>query len=66
MPDHAVPIIRCPYCSVANVFRPMVERVEGWFRCDDCGHNMMPLDPEFRSACLRCDASQSQTFPDVL
>jgi hypothetical protein len=66
MPNRAEPIIRCPYCSVADVFRPMAERVEGCFRCDRCGHNAMPLDPDFRCACSKCDASQSQTFPDSL
>jgi hypothetical protein len=45
------PIIRCPYCNVGNVFRPMLERIEGWFRCDICGHNAMPLDSEFTCAC---------------
>jgi hypothetical protein len=60
------PIIRCLYCNLGNVFRPMVERVEGWFRCDICGHNTMPLDPEFTCACSKCDASQSHTFLDSL
>lgn len=59
-------IIRCLYCNVGNVFRPMVERVEGWFRCDICGHNAMPLDPDFTCACSKCDASQSHTFLDSL
>jgi hypothetical protein len=62
----AEPIIRCLYCNLGNVFRPMVERVEGWFRCDICGHNVMPLDPEFTCACSKCDASQSHTFLDSL
>ena len=22
----------------------MLERVEGWFRCNSCGHNAMPLE----------------------
>jgi hypothetical protein len=62
----AAPIIPCPYCKVDNVFRPMIERVEGWFRCDICGHNAMPLDPEFMCACSKCDASHSHTFLDSL
>jgi hypothetical protein len=52
-------IIRCPYCNVADEFRAMEERAEGWFRCDSCGHDVMPLDPEFRCGCLKCAASQS-------
>jgi hypothetical protein len=25
----------------------MTERIEGWFRCEFCGHNAMPSDSEF-------------------
>jgi Zn finger protein HypA/HybF involved in hydrogenase expression len=64
MPDHAEPITRCPYCRVGREFRAMTEQIEGWFRCESCGHNVMPLDLEFRCACLKCDASQSQVFPE--
>jgi len=40
----------------------MAIRIEGWLRCESCGHNVMPFDPEFRCACSKCDPSQSQTF----
>jgi len=63
MPDSTQPIIRCPYCKVEDEFRLMTERIEGWFRCESCGHNAMPLDAEFKCACSKCDASQSKTFP---
>jgi len=62
--NQTAPILRCPYCRVGTEFRTMLERVEGWFQCDGCGHNAMPLDPEFRCACSKCDASQSPRFPD--
>ena len=64
--NRAEPIIRCPYCKVANEFRPMAERIEGWFRCENCGHNAMPLDAEFKCASSKCTASQSHRFPDWL
>jgi hypothetical protein len=62
MPNRAEPIIRCPYCRVEDEFRPMVTRIEGWLQCENCGHNAMPLDPEFRCSCSKCDAPQSHTF----
>lgn len=64
MTNRAEPIIRCPYCRVANEFRQMAERIEGWFRCESCGHNAMPLDPEFNCACSKCASAQSRSSAD--
>lgn len=52
------PVIRCPYCRFGDQFRTMMLRSEGWLQCESCGHNAMPLDPEFRCACLKCKGSQ--------
>ena len=57
---------RCPYCSVGTEFRPMTTRIEGWLHCETCGHNAMPLDPEFRCTCSKCEAPQSTMVPDSL
>jgi len=57
-------VIRCPYCRVESEFRRLQERVEGWLQCDSCGHNAMPLDPEFRCSCSKCEASRAARFPD--
>src|SRR3954454_7098889 len=65
MQNQAELIIRCPYCRVGNEFRPMVTRAEGWLQCGSCGHNAMPLDPEFKCVCSKCDASQSQRLPFI-
>ena len=65
MADHT-PIIRCPYCRVENEFRLLLERVEGWSQCESCGHNAMPLDPEFKCTCSKCATAQLQRFPDSL
>ena len=62
MPNRTEPAFQCPHCRVANEFRPMVEHMQGWFRCDRCGHNAMPLDPEFRCACSKCHASDEQKY----
>jgi hypothetical protein len=43
---------------------PMVMRVEGWLQCETCGHNGMPLDPEFKCTCSKCATSKPSTFPD--
>lgn len=56
-------ILRCPYCMVGGEFRPMVARIEGWFQCESCGHNAMPLDPGFQCACARCTLPLSPTLP---
>lgn len=65
MSDRTTPVIRCPYCRVGNEFRQMTTRVEGWLQCENCGHNAMPLDPEFRCTCEKCAGSQSKAFPAV-
>lgn len=59
VPNRAESIIRCPYCKVGNEFRPMAARIEGWLQCENCGHNAMPLDPEFKCCCSKCGALQS-------
>lgn len=56
IPNRAERIIRCPYCRIGDEFRPMAIRVEGWLQCDNCGHNAMPLDPEFKCSCSKCDS----------
>ena len=48
-------------CRLGNEFRPMIIRAEGWFLCEGCGHNAMPLDPEFKCTCANCE----QTEPSV-
>jgi Zn finger protein HypA/HybF involved in hydrogenase expression len=40
----------------------MIMRVEGWLQCENCGHNAMPLDPEFQCACSKCEARKSHSF----
>jgi hypothetical protein len=62
MPNRPEPITRCPYCRLENEFRPMAARIEGWLQCENCGHNAMPLDPEFRCTCSKCNCSPSRSF----
>jgi hypothetical protein len=58
MPTHE-PILRCAYCRLGNEFRPMIIRAEGWLQCESCGHNAMPLDPEFKCTCASCERRTS-------
>ena len=44
-------IVRCPYCMVDDESAPMLRRPE-WFICEQCGHVMIPEDPDFR--CRNC------------
>jgi len=62
VPKRIEPALRCPHCRAGNEFRPMVEHRAGWFRCESCGHNAMPLDPEFRCACSKCNAPERQKY----
>jgi hypothetical protein len=44
--------------QAGNEFRPLMMRAEGWFQCEGCGHNAMPLDPEFRCTCGNCEQTE--------
>jgi len=44
----------------------MTTRIEGWLQCENCGHNAMPLDPEFRCTCSRCAPLRHLPLPDSL
>jgi hypothetical protein len=47
-------IVRCPYCVVFDVFRPMFRNAEGGFVCKKCGHIAMPGDDDFQCSCGKC------------
>jgi hypothetical protein len=44
---------RCPYCVLGDDFRLMVQR-PGWLICENCGHIVIPDDPDFRCSCRNC------------
>ena len=62
MPMHE-PLLRCAYCRLGNEFRPLIIRAEGWLQCESCGHNAMPLDPEFKCKCASCEGHTSPLIP---
>jgi Zn finger protein HypA/HybF involved in hydrogenase expression len=35
----------------------MAMRAEGWLLCENCGHNVMPQDPDFKCTCPKCKQS---------
>jgi hypothetical protein len=37
----------------------MVTRIEGWLQCENCSHNAMPLDSEFKCTCSKCDLQRT-------
>jgi hypothetical protein len=47
-------IVRCPYCVLADEFRPMLRVRGGWFFCEKCGHAVVPGNIEFRCHCQKC------------
>jgi len=49
-------IVRCPYCVLADDFRPMLPKVEGWFVCTNCGHSARPEQPDYKCRCQHCEA----------
>src|SRR5438105_593976 len=63
MPMQAEPILRCAYCRLGSDFHPMIIRAEGWFQCESCGHNAMPLDPEFKCTCASCEKPHQPICP---
>jgi hypothetical protein len=46
-------IVRCPYCILGNDFRPLQHRPD-WYVCEQCGHTVIPVDPEFKCSCRKC------------
>jgi hypothetical protein len=46
-------IVRCPYCILDDQFRPMLQR-SVWFICEQCGHTVIPEDPDFKCSCREC------------
>ncbi len=46
---------RCPYCVEEGNFKLMAEGEGGvWFKCDRCGHIVMPGNKLFEWPCLKC------------
>ena len=44
-------IVRRPYCALDNGPRPILQRPE-WYVCEQCGHTVIPDDPEFKCSCV--------------
>jgi len=42
------PATRCACCRLGTKFRPTLTRAEGWWRCENCGHNAIPQDTGFK------------------
>jgi hypothetical protein len=47
-------ILRCPYCVFGDHFRPMSEKLKGWFLCTTCGHTANPGMAHYRCHCKKC------------
>ena len=46
-------ITSCPYCLLGDQPRPMLQR-PAWFICENCGHTVIPDDPDFKCSCGNC------------
>ena len=46
-------VVRCPYCLLEDQFRPMLQKPD-WFICEQCGHVVLPGDPDFKCGCAKC------------
>ena len=46
-------LVRCPYCVAGDEFRPLLHR-PGWYVCEECGHMVIPDDPDFKCPCKNC------------
>ena len=47
-------MVRCPYCVLGDVFRPMVAHPDGRFICAQCGHLANPYEANFECSCPKC------------
>ena len=47
-------IMRCPYCSLGDHLRPMLESLNGWLLCPKCGHSAKPGMADYRCHCKKC------------
>jgi hypothetical protein len=46
---------RCPYCVENGNFKPMTKGEGGErYKCDSCGHIVMPYNKLFECPCLKC------------
>jgi hypothetical protein len=46
-------VVCCPYCALGDLFRPMLQR-PAWYVCEQCGHTVIPEDPDFKCSCRDC------------
>jgi hypothetical protein len=46
-------IVRCPYCMLGDQSKPMLQRPD-WYVCEQCGHTVIPEDPDFKCSCRDC------------
>ena len=46
-------LVRCPYCVAGDEFRPLLHR-PGSYVCEECGHMVIPDDPDFKCPCENC------------
>ena len=46
-------IVRCPYCMLGDQSGTMLQR-PAWFICEQCGHVVIPDDPDFKCCCRNC------------
>jgi hypothetical protein len=46
-------VVRCPYCSQAPDFGPMLQRPD-WIICEKCGHVVIHDEPDFKCSCRNC------------
>jgi hypothetical protein len=49
-----VDIVRCPYCVLADNFRPMLPKADGLFVCQKCGHAVVRGNRDFKCSCQKC------------
>jgi hypothetical protein len=59
-------IVRCPYCVLADHFRPMLPKEGGVFRCQKCGHAVVPGNRDFKCHCQKCQELKMQRRCEVV
>ena len=55
-------LYECPYCTQVDKPHVMSKRFDGaWYRCNKCGHTIIPSEVQFHCSCLNCSKLQNGT-----
>jgi hypothetical protein len=54
MPFPYIDPVRCPYCVTKDNFLLMIEVTDDVFLCQQCGHSLAMILPNYKCECKKC------------